>query len=85
MLGVDVQKSGEKLEITWQLSKTEILLSDILDVYMDDTYAGNEKEAVRIGTPFATTDRVAIKTRSKIYILFTTNGNNLLDTIKTCL
>lgn len=85
MLGIGVKKQGDLLVITWQFSKTEIPLSNILDVYSDDTYAGEPPNAIRIGTPYATTDRIAIKTESNTYILFTTNGMNVLNKIKSFL
>ncbi|MCY7562849.1 SunI/YnzG family protein [Paenibacillus macerans] len=53
---------GWGLIITWQLSKTEIFLKDIEEVGFDETYGGEEKNAIRIGTPYGTTDRVFIKT-----------------------
>lgn len=79
------KKNNDKLIITWQLSKTEIQISDIREVYSDDTYAGETNDAVRIGTPYGTTDRVVIKTTSITYILFTTNGLSILNKIRSFL
>ncbi|RSL35320.1 hypothetical protein D7Z54_01785 [Salibacterium salarium] len=81
MMGIKVEKSEDNLIIKWQLSKTEIPISDITDVTLDDTYGGQDKEAIRIGTPYATTDRIAITTGSGSYILFTTNVDSLLKKI----
>lgn len=56
MLGISVQESNDTFIIKWQLSKVEIPVADILDECLDDTYGGEEKEAIRIGTPYGTTD-----------------------------
>ncbi|MFC0190382.1 hypothetical protein ACFFJY_18935 [Fictibacillus aquaticus] len=71
---IKVAKKGEHLLIKWQLSKIEIPLSDITDVVNDDTYAGEEKSAIRIGNPYGNTDRVVIKTLKGTYVLFTSIG-----------
>ncbi len=81
MLGINIKKTKELLTIRWQLSKLEIPLFDILDVYLDDTYGGEIKEAIRIGTPYGTTDRVVIKTKLQSYILYTTNPTAILNKI----
>ncbi|MFT9368026.1 hypothetical protein [Paenibacillus polymyxa] len=85
MLGIDIKKESNNLVITWQLSRIEVSLEDIEDVSFDNTYAGQEKDAIRIGTAYATTDRIVIKTNSKTYILFTTNGQNILKKIQSYL
>lgn len=74
MLGISVEKFEDKLVVKWQLSKFEIPLTEIIEMTLDDTYGGEAKDAVRIGTPYGTTDRVVIRTRSKTYVLFTTNA-----------
>lgn len=74
MLGIDVKRSGENLVIRWQLTKIELPLSEITEVTLDDTYGGTDKEAIRIGTPYGTTDRVVIRTKNRTYLLFTTNA-----------
>jgi hypothetical protein len=71
---VHVSKTNENLQIKWLLSSIEIPLSDITEVVNDDTYGGEEKSAIRIGTPYGHTDRVVIKTRARTYILFTSIG-----------
>ncbi|MDM5340564.1 hypothetical protein QUF84_25565 [Fictibacillus enclensis] len=71
---IKVSKQGENLLIRWQLTKVEIPLSDITDVVNDDTYGGEEKSAIPIGTPYGTTDRVVIKSKKGTYILFTNIG-----------
>jgi len=59
--------------IRWLLTKITIPITDILIVTTDDTYGGEEKQAIRIGMPYGTTDRVVIITNKNTYILFTTN------------
>ncbi|MBW3112333.1 MULTISPECIES: PH domain-containing protein [Bacillaceae] len=71
---VKVSRKDGNLHIKWQLSQIDIPISNIKEVSMDDTYSGEEKMAVRIGLPYGHTDRVVIKTRSKTYILYTSNG-----------
>ncbi|WP_433942938.1 hypothetical protein [Paenibacillus sp. SN-8-1] len=83
MVGINVKKLEDHLLIQWQMSSTEIPLSEIKDVFYDDTYAGEGRDAVRIGTPYGTTDRVVISTNTKPYILFTTNGNTIINKIKS--
>ncbi|GAJ44104.1 hypothetical protein [Parageobacillus thermoglucosidasius] len=48
--------------------------SDIVEVTLDDIYGGEEKTAIKIGTPYGETDRVVIQTHSNTYILFTTDA-----------
>ncbi|OIJ16787.1 hypothetical protein BKP45_20995 [Anaerobacillus alkalidiazotrophicus] len=81
MLGIKVKKTKENLIIKWQLTKIEIPLDEIVEVTEDDTYAGAKDDAVRIGTPYGTTDRIVIKTKHREYILFTTNKNTILKQI----
>ena len=71
---INVTKKYENLVIKWQLSKIEILLSDITEVDYDPTYGGEDKSAIRIGNPYASTDTVVIKTKKGTYILFTNIG-----------
>ena len=73
MFEVFVKKVNSDVVIRWLLTKITIPLSDILAVTTDDTYGGKEKQAIRIGTPYATTDRIVIVTKENTYILFTTN------------
>ncbi|WP_160037230.1 SunI/YnzG family protein [Paenibacillus sp. An7] len=77
MLGIKIEKTQSNLVIKWQLTKIDVPINEIEDVIQDNTYAGNEKEALRIGTPYGTTDRIVIKTKSKDYILFTSNPVSL--------
>ncbi|WP_307345793.1 SunI/YnzG family protein [Metabacillus malikii] len=79
MLGINVKKTNDIVIIKWQLSKVEIPTSEIINVSLDDTYGGGKKEAIRIGTPYATTDRVVIKTKTKTYILYTTNATSIIN------
>ncbi|MEC1662424.1 SunI/YnzG family protein [Bacillus halotolerans] len=81
MLGIKVEKSNENLIINWQLSKVEIPIKEINNVYLDPNYGGEEKNAVRIGFPYGSTDRVVIKTANNTYILFTTNAASIMNKI----
>ncbi|MGQ5176215.1 SunI/YnzG family protein [Bacillus halotolerans] len=81
MIGVKVERSKENLVINWQLSKIEIPIKEINDVFLDPNYGGEEKSAVRIGFPYASTDRVVIKTANNPYILFTTNAASIMSKI----
>ncbi|SFJ28677.1 hypothetical protein SAMN04487936_101534 [Halobacillus dabanensis] len=71
MIGVNVKESSENIIVSWQLSKVEIPKNEIIEVIGDDTYGGEEQTAMRIGYPYATTERIVIKTRKQNYILFT--------------
>ncbi|MGD6842483.1 hypothetical protein ACQCVH_08145 [Bacillus infantis] len=71
---VRVAEKNGNLQISWLLNKIEIPLSAITDVSSDDTYGGQEKEAMRIGFPSGNTDRVVIITEKETYILFTSIG-----------
>ncbi|PLR94012.1 SunI/YnzG family protein [Bacillus halotolerans] len=81
MIGIKVEKSKENLIINWQLSKIEIPIKEINDVFLDPNYGGEEKSAVRIGLPYGSTDRVVIKTANNTYILFTTNAASIMNKI----
>ncbi|MDL5141703.1 SunI/YnzG family protein [Bacillus atrophaeus] len=81
MLGIKVEKSNKNLIINWQLSKIEIPIEEINDVFLDPNYGGEEKSAVRIGFPYGSTDRVVIKTANSTYILFTTNAASIMNKI----
>ncbi|NRD79866.1 hypothetical protein HPT25_21245 [Bacillus sp. BRMEA1] len=82
MLGIDVEKVGSELVIRHQLTKVEIPINDIVNVTSDDTYAGKEKDAIRIGSPYGNTDRIAIQTKTNNYVLFTTNYTSIMNKIK---
>lgn len=43
MLGINVKKSNENLIINWQLSKIEIPIKEINDVYFDPNYGERRK------------------------------------------
>ncbi|GAB6764356.1 hypothetical protein bcgnr5414_14280 [Bacillus cereus] len=82
MLGIDVKKTNEELIISWQIAKVQIPLSEIIEVTEDETYAGVEEEnVIRIGTAYATTDRILIRTVKQNYLLFTTNKVAILNKI----
>ncbi|MCM3018539.1 hypothetical protein ABIC37_004559 [Priestia megaterium] len=78
---ISVRKINKNLIIKWQLSHFTIPLEDILEVTEDDTYGGKEVNAIRIGPPYGTTDRIFIKTTSKNYLLFTSNAPAILNEI----
>ncbi|WP_027409596.1 hypothetical protein [Anoxybacteroides tepidamans] len=81
MLGIQVKKSNDNLVIRWLLSKIEIPISEVATVTLDDTYGGEEKEAIRIGAPYGTCDRVVIRTNRSTYILFTDHARSIRDKI----
>lgn len=81
MLGIDVKKTNEELIISWQIAKVQIPLSEIIEVTEDETYAGVEENVIRIGTAYATTDRILIRTVKQNYLLFTTNKVAILNKI----
>jgi hypothetical protein len=68
-----VSQVNDQLHIKWQISKIDIPLSEIKEVLNDETYAGEDKAAIRIGYPYGHTDRVVIKTSKETYIIFTSN------------
>ncbi|MFP7474184.1 hypothetical protein SFC55_24650 [Niallia taxi] len=80
-LGIEIKKTDTELLIKWQLTQVTILNEDILEVIEDETYAGEDLNAIRIGTPYGTTDRIYIKTKKQNYILYTTNKIALLNKI----
>ncbi len=78
---ISVQKINDSLIIKWQIAHFTIPLEDILEVTEDDTYGGKEANAIRIGPPYGTTDRIFIKTTNKNYLLFTSNAPAILNEI----
>ncbi|MED1865387.1 hypothetical protein P4V41_18115 [Fictibacillus nanhaiensis] len=78
MIEVSVKKVDNHFIIRWQLLRVEIPANDIVKVGLDDTYGGDEKEAIRIGIPYGTTDRVVIQTKKQTYILFTSNPSAIM-------
>lgn len=80
---ISVRKINDNLIIKWQLSHFTIPLEDILEVMEDDTYGGKEANAIRIGPPYGTTDRIFIKTTNKNYLLFTSNAPAILNEINS--
>lgn len=77
MIGIRIEKINENLIIKWQFSKVTIPFSDILALTNDDTYGGEGKSAIRIGSPYPAMDRIMIKTTEEKYILFTSNAVSL--------
>ena len=73
MFEIFVKKVNSDIVIRWLFTKITIPIADILTITTDDTYGGKEKQAIRIGRPYGTTDRVVIITKESTYILFTTN------------
>ncbi|MBD7963451.1 MULTISPECIES: hypothetical protein [Bacillales] len=78
MIEVSVKKIDNNFIIRWQLLRVEIPADDILNVGLDDTYGGDDKEAIRIGFPYGMTDRVFIETKKQTYILFTSNPSAIM-------
>lgn len=77
MLGISIKKINDNIIIKWQLSTVTIPITEIVSITKDETYACEEKSAIRLGTPYATTDRIVIKTIKDTYILFSTNVTSL--------
>ncbi|MEK3906528.1 hypothetical protein [Oceanobacillus sp. FSL K6-0127] len=75
MFDVKVTKEEDKIVIKWQLQKIKIPISEIMDVTNDESYAGEDKTANRIGYPYGTTDRIHIKTIKSNYIIYTSIGS----------
>lgn len=85
MLGISVKKVDSDIVIRWQLTKVIIPISSVLSITTDDTYGGDKKQAIRIGLPYGTTDRVFIITNDNTYILFTTNYIAIQEKLNTYL
>ncbi|WP_017813269.1 SunI/YnzG family protein [Paenibacillus shenyangensis] len=85
MLGIDVKKVDDDIIIKYQFTKLVIPVADIISVSLDDTYGGKETNAIRVGAPYGTTDRVAIQTKTNNYILFTTNYTKIMNTINSAI
>lgn len=83
IVGIDVKKTEKELIIKWQLTKITIPLEDIIKVSEDNTYGGAKADAIRIGPPYGTTDRIFIETKKQDYIIFTTNKHPLMEEINS--
>ncbi|MEI4832021.1 hypothetical protein WAX78_21670 [Bacillus sp. FJAT-53711] len=79
--GIDVTKTEKELIIKWQLATVNIPLEEIIEITEDDTYGGEKADAIRIGTPYGTTNRILIKTKKQNYILFMSHTPNILKEI----
>ncbi|MGG1220913.1 hypothetical protein ABE236_26135 [Priestia endophytica] len=82
-VGIDVKKTKRELIIKWQLAKFNIPLEDIIEVSEDDTYGGAKTDAIRVGPPYGTTDRIYIKTKKQDYIIFTTDKFTIMKEINS--
>ncbi|MFE7083278.1 hypothetical protein [Priestia megaterium] len=82
-VGIDVKKTEKELVIKWQLATFNIPLEDIIEVSGDDTYGGTNADAIRIGPPYGTTDRIFIKTKKQNYMIFTTNKFTIMKEINS--
>lgn len=78
MIEVSVKKVENNFVIRWQLLRIEIPATDILDVRLDDTYGGEDPNAIRIGLSYGSTDRVNIKTAKQNYLVFTSNPSAII-------
>jgi hypothetical protein len=85
MFGIEVKKVASDIVIKFQLTKVVIPIADIINVTLDDTYADKEKDAIRIGLPYGTTDRIAIETKTSNYLLFSTNYSYIINTINSAI
>ncbi len=74
MFEVKVEKKHDQLVIKWKFSKIKVPLLEIMEVSYDNTYAGENKSAMRIGYPYGTTDRILIRTVHQNYIIYTNIG-----------
>ncbi|MFP7298664.1 hypothetical protein [Neobacillus niacini] len=78
-----VKKIDNDIVIKHLFTKVVIPISDLISVSFDDTYGGEEKDAIRIGHPRSSTERIAIKTKTVNYLLFTPNYNSIMNLIKS--
>ncbi|WP_150267250.1 hypothetical protein [Paenibacillus tepidiphilus] len=81
MSGIKIAKANGTLLVEWQLLRIAIPLTEITEVAPNETYRGSGRTAVRIGLPAGTTDRVAIRTRTKDYIIYTSDGRAVSEQI----
>ncbi|WP_026580856.1 SunI/YnzG family protein [Bacillus sp. J33] len=84
MFNIKVKKIDDSILIKWQLNKIKIPIAEIVDISIDDTYAGEDPSAIRIGFPYGTVERVRIKTKSSSYLLYT-NSSSLKGKISSLL
>lgn len=84
MFDIKVEKIDGSILVKWQLYKIEIPISEIVEVSNDETYAGKDPSAIRIGFPYGTAERVRIKTKNASYLLYT-NSPSLKDKISSFL
>ncbi|MDO7905060.1 hypothetical protein Q5741_01370 [Paenibacillus sp. JX-17] len=82
MIGIQVKKVEDQLIIRWQLSKTIIPIADITEIYLDDTYAGTDPAAVRIGLPSGTSERIVIRTHKQSYVLFLFDSTKMMNRLQ---
>lgn len=73
---------NDKLVVRWLLSKVEIPLRDIRDIWLSEHYSGGGQPSIRLGLPYATTDRVTIRTDSRNYIVYTTDGTEMAEQLR---
>ncbi|MFD0770458.1 hypothetical protein ACFQZ1_17060 [Bacillus sp. CGMCC 1.60114] len=81
MAGIDVKKTEKELIIKWQFATVNIPLEEIIEITEDDTYGGEKADAIRIGAPYGTTNRILIKTKKQNYILFMSHTPKILKEI----
>jgi len=85
MMEIKVEKMGSDIVIKHLFTKVVIPISDIISVSFDDTYGGKEKDAIRIGHPRSSTERIAIKTKTSNYLLFVPNYSSIMNLIKSAI
>ncbi|OIK13317.1 hypothetical protein [Bacillus sp. MUM 13] len=80
---VEIMDKEDFIILKWQLSHIEIPKNDILSIKQDDTYAGDPSATVRLGFPYASTDRLLIETRHDKYLVFTNESPKFLRILQT--
>ncbi|KGX86503.1 SunI/YnzG family protein [Pontibacillus litoralis] len=75
MFQISVESLSDDLIIKWNGQQFVIPKVDIKKVEADNTYDGHEvPEAITIGFPYSTSDRVRITTDDNVYLLFTSQS-----------
>lgn len=71
MIGLRVKEKDGMVVLKWMLSEVKIPKAHILEVVSDETYGGKDIQALRMGFPYATTERYLLKTTEQNYLLYT--------------
>ncbi|OEH93581.1 hypothetical protein [Bacillus solimangrovi] len=81
-MSVKVKDNGDRITISWLVSKFNIDKKEITNVYEGSEYAGDASISVHIGHPYANTDRIIIETTSDNYLIYTSNGDGILELLQ---